>query len=80
MFRATDVKGVSDIIAFKDGKAVFLEVKTAKGKQTRNQEQFQQDVTRAGMLYKIVRSVEEAVDACEWLLDSGTRLFLPCEE
>jgi len=76
-FKPTDVKGVSDIIAFKNGKAVFLEVKTAKGEQTQNQKDFQSDVERAGMLYAIVRNVEEAVDACDCLLDDRASLFMP---
>lgn len=57
--RATSVNGLPDIVAIKDGIYVGLEVKTEKGKQSEAQKHIQNEVTKAGGLYFVVRSVDD---------------------
>lgn len=51
-------KGISDLVALKDGKSLWLEVKTEKGKLSRYQEEFARKVKATGNIYAVVRSVE----------------------
>ncbi len=53
------VNGVSDIIACKDGRVYFVEVKTASGYQSQDQRNFETQVTKQGCTYVVVRSVEQ---------------------
>lgn len=53
--------GHADIVAYRDGRAVFLEVKAAKGRQSDSQKKFQDACQRYGMPYFIVHSPEEAL-------------------
>lgn len=53
--------GVSDLIILMDGKVLFMELKTATGKQSKTQAIFQSIVERFGFEYVICRSVDEAV-------------------
>lgn len=54
-------KGSSDfIVFFKGGKTVFLEVKTATGKQQDSQKEFEKLATSLGYEYVLVRSVQES--------------------
>lgn len=55
------VKGVSDIILLKDGKAYFLEVKRKGCSQSLSQKEFEAMVRRGGAEYEIVRSVEDII-------------------
>lgn len=56
-------KGSTDLKAYKDGKAYFIEVKTPTGKVRQEQENFiKQMQERYHMPAAIVRSVEEAVE------------------
>ena len=52
--------GFPDLVVLKEGHAILLEVKTAKGKLTKDEKEFF-DTWREGPVY-IVRSVEEALD------------------
>ena len=54
--------GVSDFIIVKDGRVIFLEIKTLKGVQSENQKKFQFDIEEHGGEYLICRSVEELID------------------
>ena len=55
-------KGFSDLIAVKDGRIYFLEVKTDKGKASKEQLNFLAVMRdRYGCVAEIVRSVEDAV-------------------
>jgi hypothetical protein len=54
------VKGVSDIIAIKNGKAYFLEVKD-QAKQSKDQKTFEEMVTRGGAVYAVVRSIDDVI-------------------
>lgn len=51
--------GSSDIIIFTDHRALFVEVKNEKGRQSENQKAFQHSVEDQGFQYIIVRSVSE---------------------
>lgn len=56
------LNGVSDIIAVKNGRVLFLEVKTKVGKQLDTQIIFEKLLTQHGGEYYIVRSVKDVVD------------------
>lgn len=53
--------GVSDLIAIRGGRPFFIEVKTAKGRQSDEQEAFQLSVEEQGFEYLIWRSIDDAV-------------------
>lgn len=53
------VHGVSDLIALKNGKCLFIEVKSKTGKQRPDQEIFQADVEAQGFDYYLVRNAED---------------------
>lgn len=55
-------KGFSDLIAIKDGKIAFLEVKTETGKPTQEQVNFIKQMRSRGCVAGIVRSVGDAVN------------------
>lgn len=59
------INGVSDIIALRDGRVFFVEVKTPTGKQSPDQVKFQKAVTTMGCIYVVVHSVEEMQDYSE---------------
>ena len=52
-------KGFPDLTAVKDGRTVYIEVKTAKGKLSANQKQFQKDLTEHGGEYVVARCIED---------------------
>lgn len=53
--------GSPDIFAIKDGKIYGLEVKNEKGKLSENQLDFCLDMSAAGGIYKLVRSIDDVV-------------------
>jgi hypothetical protein len=55
------LKGSSDILGCVDGRMVCVEVKTATGRQRKEQVIFQAAIERAGGIYIIARSPEEAI-------------------
>lgn len=55
--------GISDIVGVLRGRPVFVEVKTATGKQRKAQIAFQSAVERAGGFYVVARTPEEALAA-----------------
>ncbi len=57
--------GVSDLVAFPKGRVVFLEVKTPKGRLSKNQREFRDIVLALGLEYYVVRSVDEAALAVQ---------------
>lgn len=60
--------GFSDLIIIADKNVLFVEVKTAKGKQTEKQIQFQEKVQELGFQYSICRSLSEFIMTVEkWL-------------
>lgn len=54
--------GISDVVGLVLGMPVFVEVKTDKGAQRKGQRAFQAAVEKAGGLYLVARSAEQAVD------------------
>jgi hypothetical protein len=52
-------KGIADLIACKGGHVIFIEVKTATGKQGPYQIQFESNLHASGCLYCIARSWED---------------------
>ena len=66
MLDATDIKRMvpmdPDLAGYRrsDGRAVYIEVKTKRGRVTREQEQFLTVAKQAGCLAGIARSVKEA--------------------
>ena len=52
-------RGLSDLQALKDGRSVFIEIKTARGRQSEHQKKFQRLVENAGLEYVLARSVED---------------------
>lgn len=55
-------KGISDLIACKDGKVYFLEVKTPRGRLSEYQERFRDDLHRQGCNYYVLRSIDDAMN------------------
>lgn len=51
--------GVADLCVLLPGKVVFLEVKTATGKQSEHQKKFESRCIELGHEYHVVRSVED---------------------
>ena len=67
------VPGMSDIGGVLNGRAIFIECKTATGKLSENQITFGEQVTRAGALYAVVRSLEELEAVISPRTESETR-------
>ena len=53
--------GLSDLSAIKDGRTIYIEVKTPTGRQSEYQKQFQKDVEAHGAVYILARSVQDVV-------------------
>ena len=56
---ASNMNGISDLILFKDGKAVFVEIKGEKTRVQPLQLYRQKQLQEQGFKYEIVRSVDE---------------------
>ena len=52
-------KGIPDLIAVKNGRVLFIELKTARGRQSDHQKKFQADLEAAGGKYVLCRGVDE---------------------
>ena len=53
--------GVSDLIMLLPNRAVFIELKTDKGRQSEYQKKFQEDVQKLGFEYLIWRSLDDCI-------------------
>ena len=53
--------GISDFTAIKEGRTVWVEVKTDKGKQSERQVEFQALIEGHGGEYIVIRSLEDAI-------------------
>ena len=51
--------GVTDLIAVKDGRVLFIELKTARGRQSQHQKKFQAELEAHGGEYVLCRGVDE---------------------
>ena len=52
-------RGISDLTAVRAGRVLFIELKTARGRQSDYQKQFQADLEAAGGEYVLCRGVED---------------------
>ena len=52
-------KGIADLYALKNGAHVWIEVKTSRGRQSKDQVKFQADVEAHGGLYIVARGIED---------------------
>jgi Holliday junction resolvase len=52
-------KGIADLYALKNGRHVWIEVKTDRGRQSEYQEQFEQDIRDHGGRYIVARGIED---------------------
>ena len=55
-------RGLSDLICVKDGRTVFVECKTAKGKLSEHQQAFQDAIKEGGGEYRVARSIDDVMD------------------
>lgn len=53
--------GISDIVGLIEGRSVFVEVKTDIGRQRTGQAAFQRAIEKAGGIYIVARSPEQAL-------------------
>jgi hypothetical protein len=58
-------KGIADLYAIKNGRQVWIEVKTASGIQSEHQLRFQASIEQQGGCYLLARSVEDVKSLCE---------------
>lgn len=54
-------RGIADLYALKNGRSVWIEVKTPKGRQSQHQEKFQRDIEDHGGEYMVARCVEDVM-------------------
>ena len=59
------IKGMSDLLALKNGKAIWIETKTPVGKASKEQIQFIKVMKQDGCKAGFARSVEDALKLCE---------------
>ncbi len=52
-------RGIPDLIAVKNGRVLFIELKSARGRQSDHQKKFQADLEAAGGEYILCRGVED---------------------
>jgi Holliday junction resolvase len=60
-------KGIADLVAMKDGRTVWCEIKTATGTQSEHQVEFETRVLAAGGEYIVARSVDDVTDLVDCL-------------
>ena len=53
------IKGRSDMVYYKNGNATMIEIKTAKGTQSKAQKEWERIIKEAGFNYVVVRSLDE---------------------
>jgi hypothetical protein len=69
MFKESGLtSGVSDLIIVLDKVVVFVEVKTAKGKQSGSQMNFERKVTERNHVYTVWRSLDDCMEFVGGLL------------
>lgn len=58
-------KGISDRIAVKEGRVLFLEIKAPGGKLSNDQKEFQANIENVGGEYYVIHSLEEIMEICQ---------------
>ena len=76
------LSGVSDLIVLMPGKALFVEIKTEKGRQAATQKEFQSKVESLGFTYYVCRSIDDFVEAItkEIICEKNTPKYLQYEK
>lgn len=59
-------KGYPDLTALRDGRVVFIEVKTAKGRLSGHQQAVREAIEGHGGEYRVVRCLEDVADLGRW--------------
>jgi Holliday junction resolvase len=54
-----NINGMSDLIVFKNGKTVFIEVKNESGKQSEIQKYVQKQVELQGFQYLLINDIDQ---------------------
>lgn len=60
--------GISDITALKDGRTIWIEIKTEKDKQKPKQIEFQKRVEQAGGEYLVAHSIDDVSHLVDGLI------------
>ena len=55
-------RGIPDLIAVKSGRVLFIELKTARGRQSDHQKKFQADLEAAGGEYILCRGIDDLIE------------------
>ena len=53
------IKGQPDLVAVLNNKVVFIELKTQKGKQSKEQKEVEKEIKKRGVDYIVVRNLED---------------------
>ena len=61
------VKGIADLVAMKDGRTCWIEIKTPSGRQSDYQVAFERAIVAHGGQYRVVRSVDDVADLLDCL-------------
>lgn len=64
--RPGQIKGISDLIAIKNGRVLFLEVKSRKGRLSESQKQFGEQIINAGGEFHVVRSISDVEEIIKY--------------
>jgi hypothetical protein len=70
-------KGIADLILMYNNKTIYIEVKTDKGKLSKEQKEFQEICEKNNQPYFVVRNVDEVVKAIEKLKVDIANKILP---
>jgi Holliday junction resolvase len=54
-------RGIADLYALKDGVHLWIEVKTPRGRLSKHQERFRDDIVSHGGTYIVARSIEDVI-------------------
>ena len=55
-------KGIADIYAIKNGRAIWIEIKSPRGRQSADQIEFQKNIEYHGGEYLLVRCLDDLID------------------
>lgn len=65
------ITGASDIIAIRDGLVIFVEVKSDRGRQSKAQKIFEDNIKKRGGFYYLVHSLQELKEKLGELQKAG---------
>jgi hypothetical protein len=67
------IDGHSDLVAYKNGRAFFIEIKVLPDKQRDTQKKFQQAVEKFGCIYTIITNKDNIDDRIKGLSEKRNR-------